>query len=429
MANVKITALEHLSSTQVAPEDVFVIDDVSALITRKITVSNVTRYVSNALGNAKVVEGNLHSFASYANANAAALSVAIASIETTFDIAADSGTTQTIGSGVLTFSGSQGINTETRASELVVRLANTGVTVGTYGGTVGTTTQVPVLTVDAQGRVTSVSNTVIQVDFDAVQANINLVQTNVAAVAQSANAVELRRAANTFYSYNTHSVISYANVIPYSNNTQSLGSASQVWSDLYVGPGSVHLGSIVLSDNKLNGLKIEDKFGNFTVIDANLSSISNTVTALSSDIAAIDTSIGDLAQLDTTAKNSLVSAINELAGSGSFESVAIGSYTFSEQITNNVTVTGATIFSMPKDSKRFAKLLINVEDLTYGQYQTSELLLVQDGSDSRLVEYGIVFTSTNPIATYETLFEGSNVIVRATAISSDNRIRVLKITT
>ena len=84
MANVKITALAHLSSTQLAPEDVFVIDDVSALITHKVTVANVHRYITTASGNAKQVENNLNSYASYANANSAALAQAIALANTAF---------------------------------------------------------------------------------------------------------------------------------------------------------------------------------------------------------------------------------------------------------------------------------------------------------------------------------------------------------
>lgn len=105
-----------------------------------------------------------------------------------------------------------------------------------------------------------------------------------------------------------------------------------------------------------------------------------------------------------------------------------GGYTLSERVTNNVSSLGAEVFSMPVSSKHFAKLLINVEDLTYGQYQTSELLLIQDGSDVKLTEYGIVFTSTNPLVSYDSYFDASNVVVHATTTSSDNRIRVLQIT-
>lgn len=434
MANVKITALEHLSSTQLAPEDVFVVDDVSVLITRKITTSNVTKYISNALGNAKIVENNLKSFASYANANAIALAASIANISTSFSVAGDSGSdVVVVGVETLTFRGDQGINTAIGTNELVVRLANTGVVSGTYGGSIGSITNVPVITVDSQGRVSNIQNTAIQVDFASVYSNISLVQNNVNTLAISVNsnteAIEQRRASNTFYSYNTHSVVSYANIIPQVDNVQTLGTPSARWAEVYVGPGSVHIGSMYLSTLGTNSLKITDSTGAFTVIDTSTPNISQAITTVLSDVNNIETSIGNVANLATTNKSNLVAAINESISIRDFNSLSLGNYTFSEQITSNVSAVGAIIFSMPKNNQHFAKLLVNVEDLTYGQYQSSELLLVQDGNDSRLVEYGMVFTSTNPIASYETLLQGNNVVIRATALSSDNIIRVLKITT
>lgn len=67
MANIKITQLENLSSTDVAAEDVFVIDDVSGLITRKITVANVSAYLSTINGNARAVSESLLIYAYYSD--------------------------------------------------------------------------------------------------------------------------------------------------------------------------------------------------------------------------------------------------------------------------------------------------------------------------------------------------------------------------
>jgi len=154
----------------------------------------------------------------------------------------------------------------------------------------------------------------------------------------------------------------------------------------------------------------------------------SNAAAISSAVSTVETSIGNLANLVTTDKSNLVAAINEVASNTSFNAIVFGGYTLSERVTDNVSSLGAEVFSMPIANKHFAKLLINVEDLTYGQYQSSELLLIQDGSDSKLVEYGIIFTSTNPLVAYDSYFDASNVVVRATATSADNRIRVLQIT-
>lgn len=154
----------------------------------------------------------------------------------------------------------------------------------------------------------------------------------------------------------------------------------------------------------------------------------SNAAAISSAVSTVETSIGNLSNLVTTDKSNLVAAINEVASNTNFNAIVFGGYTLSERVTDNVSSLGAEVFSMPVSNKHFAKLLINVEDLTYGQYQSSELLLIQDGSDSKLVEYGIVFTSTNPLVSYDSYFDASNVVVRATTTSSDNRIRVLQIT-
>lgn len=151
--------------------------------------------------------------------------------------------------------------------------------------------------------------------------------------------------------------------------------------------------------------------------------------AISSQLNSVKVDLGDINQLTTVSKSNLVAAVNEIASNTHFTSINFNNYTITERVTSNVSSLGSIVFSMPKATKRFAKLLINVEDLTYGQYQSSEILLVQDGNDSRIVEYGIVFTSTNPIVAYDTYFDASNVVIRAIASSSDNRIRVLEITT
>ena len=55
MANVKITALTNLSGTDAEARDVFVIDDISATETKKITIQNVSVFT----GNAHLVQANV----------------------------------------------------------------------------------------------------------------------------------------------------------------------------------------------------------------------------------------------------------------------------------------------------------------------------------------------------------------------------------
>lgn len=205
MANVKITALEHISSTQLATEDVFVIDDVSVPATRKLTIANLTSYVSVALGNARVVASNLESFTTTATANAAELASAIASISAPTSanvsanlvIAGNVGTdTVIVGVDTLRVLGNVGISTTISANQVNIALNNTQVQPGIYGGIGTSNSYIPMLTVDAQGRITSAQNVAISVDLSIAQSNIDLVSSNVSTLTGVVNALSANTGSN-----------------------------------------------------------------------------------------------------------------------------------------------------------------------------------------------------------------------------------------
>jgi hypothetical protein len=417
MANVKITALNNISATQLAPEDVFVIDDVSQLITYKVTLSNVTRYVGNVA--TAGVTANLDAFAAYANANAAALANAISNVSTNFTLSDGTNTdTVIVGMETLEFLGSNGVVTALGDNKLDISLSNTGVTSGSYGGVSGSNYFIPSFFVNDQGRITAAQNVSVNIDFSSVNAAINTVSSNV-------DGVESRRNSNTFYTYSSSTVFATANINPASNNVFSLGTPDNVWRDVYVGQGSVYLGAVKLSSEDQASLVVTTPVSSFT-LDGNTAALPGRVSNLEASVANVVLEIGDLNLLQTDAKSNLVSAINELTSSASFQTVSIGTFTIEETITSNVSSAGATVFLMNKSLSNFAKLLVNVTDLTYGQYQSSEILLVHDSNEVRLVEYAIINTSTNPLVTFDASISGSDVQLNATALSADNLIKVLK---
>ena len=87
---------------------------------------------------------------------------AIANVATSFEVAADAGASKTITSGTdtLTIAGGTGLSTVTSNTDTVtVNLDNTSVTAGNYGSA----NSVAAFNVDAQGRLTSASNTTIAI--------------------------------------------------------------------------------------------------------------------------------------------------------------------------------------------------------------------------------------------------------------------------
>lgn len=197
--------------------------------------------------------------------------------------------------------------------------------------------------------------TILSADINTVSDNVDSVVTNLDSFGNYSNTtfatfdyvdsnntaeVETRRADNTFYSYNTHSVSTSANIVSTANS--DLGSISFPWDTTFTG------------------------------------------------------------------------------------TVNLGEFQLQQTHTANVSVSGATIFSKNKNSFNCAKLIVNIKDLTYGQFQASEILLVHDNSVVRLTEYAIVHTSTNPIATFEADYSGDNVELVITAQSTDNMVTVLQ---
>jgi hypothetical protein len=157
---------------------------------------------------------------------------AIANVATAFTVAGDSGSSQTIttGSDTLTISGGTGLSSVAGATDTVtINLDNTAVTAGSYGGA-GT---VASFTVDAQGRLTSASNTTISItgsqvsDLSTATVTSLTGTTNQIAVSGSAGAVTLSLPANVTISNN----LTVTGDLTVQGNTTTLNTATLVVED------------------------------------------------------------------------------------------------------------------------------------------------------------------------------------------------------
>lgn len=92
-------------------------------------------------------------------------SASTAAINTTFTVGADVGSDDVVGGGeTLTLSGGTGLTSTVSANEVTFALDNTAVTPGSYGSSIA----VPVITVDQQGRITSLSTATTSSSFTLV---------------------------------------------------------------------------------------------------------------------------------------------------------------------------------------------------------------------------------------------------------------------
>jgi hypothetical protein len=93
------------------------------------------------------------------------------------------------------------------------------------------------------------------------------------------------------------------------------------------------------------------------------------------------------------------------------------------QVTN-ITAFPTTIDTFNSLLYRGAKYLITVADNTSTQYQISEILLVQDGANVYITNYGIIHTGANIIATYSAQINSGTVTLYATGVSMSNSVKI-----
>jgi hypothetical protein len=156
----------------------------------------------------------------------------IANVATTFTVAGDGGTPQTITTGADTFtiSGGTGLSSVAGATDTVtINLDNTAVTAASYGGA-GT---VATFTVDAQGRLTAASNSTISItgsqvsDLSTATVTSLTGTANQIAVSASAGAVTLSLPANVTISDS----LTVTGDLTVQGNTTTLNTATLVVED------------------------------------------------------------------------------------------------------------------------------------------------------------------------------------------------------
>ena len=126
-----------------------------------------------------------------------------------------------------------------------------------------------------------------------------------------------------------------------------------------------------------------------------------------------------LSTLDTAvARNSAgVLEINN-GTAGTFRDLKLRTLKYENAETNTLTYPNLTTSQTAVDTNAIAtyRSVKYIVQATYGsEYQTSEIMLIHNGTTADITEYGIVHTGSNPIVTFATDISGGNIRLLATA--------------
>ena len=296
----------------------------------------------------------------------------ISNVATSFTVAADSGSSQTITSGVDTLSilGGLGLSSATTSDTVTVNLDNTSVTLGSYGaaGTVAT------FTVDAQGRLTAAGNTTISITGSQIS---DLSTAAVTSLTGTANEVEVSAASGSITIGLPNDVTIGNNLtvtgdLIVNGNTTTLNTATLVVEDKNIvlanaatptdttadGAGITILGATNKTFNWVDATDAWTSSEHLNLLAGKEFKIGGTLVLSNTTLGStvVNSSLTSVGTIVTGVWNGTTIAIGN-GGTGATDApnarINLGLGTISVQNANNITITGGSIDGITFDGGTF----------------------------------------------------------------------------
>jgi hypothetical protein len=93
--------------------------------------------------------------------------------------------------------------------------------------------------------------------------------------------------------------------------------------------------------------------------------------------------------------------------------------------TTSIGTSVTTIQEFGKSLYRSAKMIVEVTDVTNTAYRVSEVLVLHDGTNAHIVEYGVAHSGASDFATLTADISGANVRLRCIGTSVNNTAKVV----
>jgi hypothetical protein len=98
----------------------------------------------------------------------------------------------------------------------------------------------------------------------------------------------------------------------------------------------------------------------------------------------------------------------------------------SSSITTSIGTSPVAIDTFSSTAYRSAKYVVSVTDVTNTGYQTSEILLMQDGTTSNITSYGLLISDGNTKMTFTSNIVAGNVTLWGTGVSANNTVKLAR---